>query len=191
MLKRPSAAVLAVLLTAAVALPATATTAVQLDEQALVDTADLIVVGRCDAVDSRWVDGDLVTIATLEVSESLKGGAGGSVDVVLPGGVDADAAVPVAVTWPGAPAITPGEKVLVFLVDYPSVPGGYAVAGFSQGKYSVIEGPAVGSSRVSRDLTNVTLVDGEDRRRGAASQERLDVFLDRVRGLVAAGEVER
>ena len=182
---------LAAVLLSALAFPATATTALQMSEQNLVADSDLIVVGQCDEVESLWVDGDLVTVATLDVTESLKGAVGARVDVVLPGGIDAGAPVPVAVTWPGAPSISPGETVLVFQVDFPTVPGGYAVAGFSQGKYSVIEGPAGATSRVSRDLADLTLVDGESRHRGAASEERLDSFLARVRTMVAGGEVER
>lgn len=126
---------LAAVLLSALALPATATTALQMSEQNLVDDADLIVVGQCDEV-----DGDLVTVATLDVAELLKGTAGARVDVVLPGGIDAGAPVPVAVTWPGAPSISPGETVLIFLVDFPAVPGGYAVAGLQLHVFDVVVG---------------------------------------------------
>jgi len=177
-------------LVVAAALPAAATTAVHMSDESLVDNADLIVVGTCQEVVSTWVDRDLVTLATVAVTENLKGDAGATVRVVLPGGYDASGPLPVAVTWPGAPSIAPGEEVLLFLVDYPAVPGGYAVAGFSQGKFSIFEGPA-GEQRVSRDLRALTLVHGASRRRGDERSARLEAFLGKVRARLAAQEVER
>jgi hypothetical protein len=183
-------ALCATLVVAATALPAVATTAIHMSDESLVDHADLIVVGTCQEVVSTWVDRDLVTLATVSVSDHLKGDAGPTVQVVLPGGSDASGAVPVAVTWPGAPSMAPGEEVLLFLVDYPAVPGGYAVAGFSQGKFSIFEGPA-GEARVSRDLRALTLVDGASRTRGEERSARLADFLGKVRARLAGQEVER
>jgi hypothetical protein len=177
-------------LVAALALPAAATTAVHMSDESLVDAADLIVVGTCQEVASRWVGRDLVTLATVEVAENVKGNAGSNVRVVLPGGSDTSGPVPVAVTWPGAPSMAPGEEVLLFLVEYPAVPGGYAVAGFSQGKFSIFEGPA-GEARVSRDLRALTLVDGASRARGAERSSRLDEILGMVRARLAGQEVGR
>jgi len=167
----------ATLLLAVAAFPAAATTAIHLSDEDLVQSADLIVVGRCAEVRSTWVGRDLVTLATVEVRDQLKGAARSTVTVVLPGGVDTHAAVPVAVTWPGAPSMAPGEEVFLFLNELPSVADGYAVAGFSQGKLSLVEGPD-GELVVRRSL-------------GGDGNERLSSFLDRVRSLLAAGEVER
>ena len=178
------------LLAAALAAPAAATTAVHMSDEDLVQTADLIVVGRCAEISSRWVGRDLVTLATVEVRDQLKGEPRSTVTVVLPGGVDVDAKVPVAVTWPGAPSMAPGEEVFLFLDSYPAVDDGYAVAGFSQGKFSVIEGPA-GEPMVSRSLSRLTLRGTAGERAGSDRAERLDHFLDHVRSLLAGGEVER
>ena len=185
----------ATLLLAAAAFPAAATTAIQLSDEDLVQAADLIVVGRCAEVQSTWVGRDLVTLATVEVREQLKGAARPTVTVVLPGGVDTHAAVPVAVTWPGAPNMAPGEEVFLFLNEFPSVADGYAVAGFSQGKFSVVEGPT-GEPVVSRSLGALTLRGGSGESSGGEHvggerSERLSSFLDRVRSILAAGEVQR
>ena len=189
MARSPMSAVLALLAVAA-ALPAAATTAVHMSDEDLVRSSDLIVVGRCAEVQSVWVGRDLVTLATVEVGEQLKGETRPTVTVVLPGGVDTRRRVPVAVTWPGAPAMAPGEDVLLFLNDYPQVADGFAVAGFSQGKFSIVEGPQ-GEPQVARNLGAVTLRGTAGDQRGGARAERLDAFLDRVRSMLAGGEVTR
>lgn len=172
------------------ATPAAATTAVQMSDEDLVSSADLILVGQCTAVQSTWVGRDLVTLATIEVGESLKGSAGETVTVVLPGGVDDSGPVPVAVTWPGAPSLAPGEEAFLFLNQFPSVEGGYAVSGFSQGMFAVIESPD-GEPQVSRNLSAMSLRGAGGDRPGEVRAERLESFLAHVRSLLAGGEVTR
>lgn len=173
-----------------VAAPAAATTAVHMSDEDLVASADLILVGECTEIQSTWVDRDLVTLATVRVTESLKGSMGDTVTVVLPGGVDTSGPVPVAVTWPGAPNLAPGEEAFLFLNQYPSVPDGYAVAGFSQGMFAVVEGPA-GEPRVSRNLSAMRLRGTGGDRPGDVRTERLDKFVNEVRSLLAGEEVAR
>ena len=118
----------------------------------MVDQSDVIAIGNCQETKSVWVDGTLVTLATVSVSETLKGAESGNLTVVLPGGVDANRQFPVAVSYPGAPRLTPGENVFLFLnsdVDYGL---GYNVAGFAQGKFSIVNDED-GQPVVSRDLT--------------------------------------
>jgi hypothetical protein len=64
--------------------------------------------------------------------------------------------MPVAMTYPGAPRITPDEKVFLFLVRDDQVLGGYTVSGFSQGKFS-IQKDEDGQEVVSRDLSETAL----------------------------------
>lgn len=173
---------------ATLALPAMATTAVHLSDEALVAGSDLILVGETTAVSSTWVGRDLVTIATVQVRDSLKGGVGTTVDVVLPGGVDTSGAFPVSVTWPGAPTLTQGEQAVLFLNRYGAVDGGFAIAGWSQGKFSVVD--SADGAEVRRDLSELTLATGESRKRGKARNEKLNDFVGKIRGLVAE-EVSR
>lgn len=107
----------------------------------LAANADLIVAGKCLATQSRWVENNriLVTVATVEVDETLKGGERSSIDVVLPGGSDANRKFPVAMTYPGAPSMQEGEEVFLFLNADDLVPGGFSVTGFNQGKFSIVE----------------------------------------------------
>jgi hypothetical protein len=156
------------------------TLAVALSVEAMVDQSDVIAIGNCLETKSVWVDGTIVTLATVSVSETLKGAETGNVTVVLPGGVDANRQVPVAVSYPGAPRMTPGEDVFLFLnsdVDYGL---GYNVAGFAQGKFSIVNDED-GQPVVSRDLTRMSLQGDNGVRRGGANVTPLATFKDRVK----------
>src|SRR3954454_7275254 len=65
------------LLAAAVALPAAwGTTAVERTEGDMIQESTLIVTGHCTQLQSQWVGRTLVTLATVQVTEALKGSAG-------------------------------------------------------------------------------------------------------------------
>ena len=156
------------------------TLAYALSLEDMVDQSDVIAIGNCLETKSVWVDGTLVTLATVSVSESLKGAAAGNLTVVLPGGIDANRQIPVAVSYPGAPRLTPGENAFLFLnsdVDYGL---GYNVAGFAQGKFSIVNDED-GQPVVSRDLTRMALQGNNGVRRGGANVISLDAFKDRVK----------
>src|SRR5215510_13414455 len=89
--------------------------AVALSVQDMVNQSDVIAIGNCVETKSVWVDRSLVTLATVSVSESLKGSETSTITVALPGGVDANRSIPVAMTYPGAPQMQPGENVFLFL----------------------------------------------------------------------------
>ena len=156
------------------------TLAVALSLEDMVDQSDVIAIGNCVETKSVWVDGTLVTLATVSVSETLKGAEAGNLTVVLPGGIDANRQIPVAVSYPGAPRLTPGENTFLFLnsdVDYGM---GYNVAGFAQGKFSIVNDED-GEPVVSRDLTRMTLRTNNGVRRGGANAIPLATFKDRVK----------
>ena len=156
------------------------TLAVALSLEDMVDQSDVIAIGNCVETKSVWVDRTLVTLATVSVSETLKGAEAGNLTVVLPGGADMNRQVPVAVSYPGAPRITPGENVFLFLnsdVDYGL---GYNVAGFAQGKFSIVTDED-GQPVVSRDLTKMALQGNNGVRRGGANVTPLETFKDRVK----------
>ena len=136
--------------------------------------ADVIVIGKCVDVRTRWAGRTLVTIATVDVNESVRGG-GKYVTVVLPGGVDASRPVPVMMTYAGAPTIAPGEDVFLFLHDETATLGGHTILGFSQGKFSILT-DASGQTVVSRDLTKVDLQSGRGVARGTRVLARLQEF---------------
>ena len=92
-----------------------ATTAVEMTENDLIQQASDIVVGKCIAVQSQWIGRDLVTLASIEVTESLKGNGSSLMTVVIPGGVDSNRPVPIIMSFPAAPEIRNQENVLLFL----------------------------------------------------------------------------
>jgi hypothetical protein len=155
--------------------PAFATTAVRLSNDAMAASADVIAVGTAIDVQTVWEGRSLVTVVTLKVNESLKGDAGATLAVALPGGVDANRRVPVAMTYAGAPSIGIGEEVFVFLTRDEDVQSGLTVVGFAQGKFSIVTDPS-GTRFVSRDLTTLMLDGGAGVRAGTRSLASLDEF---------------
>ena len=166
---------------AADSLQATDTTlAVALSLEDMVNQSDVIAIGNVLDTKSVWIDRSLVTLATVAVSESLKGAPGETLTVVLPGGVDANRKVPVAMTYPGAPRLTPGENAFLFLSS-DSEAGGYNIAGFAQGKFSIVNDEE-GEPMVSRDLRQMSLQGNNGVRRGQSNMTSLKSLKEQVKG---------
>jgi len=160
------------------------TLAVALSLQDMVSQSDVIAIGNCVETKSIWVDRTLVTLATVSVSESLKGsGETSTITVELPGGIDANRKIPIAMSYPGAPSLTPGENVFLFLTATGEVAGSYNVAGFSQGKFSIITDED-GEQMVSRNLTKTSLKSDNGVRRGSADLIPLANLKEQVKGYV-------
>jgi hypothetical protein len=155
-MRKVAQAAFCLLAAALVAPSAWATTAVERTEGELIQEAQVIVTGRCIKLQPTWIERDLVTLATIEVSEVLKGNPGATIEVVLPGGIDTNRPVPVAMTFPAAPEIFMAENVLLFLIAEDRVVNGFAVAGFSQGKLTVVE-DAQGKSIATQNLSSLNL----------------------------------
>jgi hypothetical protein len=159
----------------ALAAPAFATTALRLSNDAMAASADVIAIGTAIDVQTVWEGRTLVTVVTLKVNESLKGDAGSTVSIALPGGIDANRRVPVAMTYAGAPSIGVGEEVFVFLSRDADIQSGLTVVGFAQGKFSIVT-DARGNRFVSRDLTTLMLEGGAGVTAGTRSLATLDEF---------------
>jgi len=161
--------------------PSDTSLAVALSVEDMVNQSDVIAIGSCVETKSVWVDNSLVTLATVSVTENLKGNETSNITVALPGGVDANRKIPVAMTYPGAPQMTPGENVFLFLTASDEVPGGYTVAGFSQGKFSIVSDED-GQPMVSRDLRQTSLKSDNGIHRGSNNTIPLSKLKDDVRG---------
>lgn len=161
-----------------------ATTALALSNRAMTDAAALILTGRCVEVRSAWEGRTLVTLATLDVTDVLKGNVPARVTVTLPGGIDATRRFPVAMTYAGAPQIMVGEDVFLFLGQDGEIGSGLTVVGFSQGKFSVVDDADAGKA-VSRNLSGITLRSPAGARRGTATRVPLDEFKNEIRGYLA------
>jgi hypothetical protein len=181
-MKQGIRAACAVLMVWASTVPAVADVSIRLSNQDLADQADVIVIGRSLGSVSRWVDRTLVTAVTVQVSEALKGGASGTIEVLLPGGIDSNRRFPVAMTYPGAPRMQQDEDVFLFLT-YDGDVAGYTVTGFAQGKFSIVVQQGVRA--VSRDLRGSQLVEGTGVSRGTATLTPLDEFRAEIAGYVA------
>jgi hypothetical protein len=168
----------------ALALPAGAAAdiSVRLSNAQMTAASDLIVVGRVAASQSRWIDRTLVTVVTVSIDETLKGGATGSIDVIVPGGVDLSRRIPIGMTFPGAPTLRTDESVFLFLTFADDL-AGHVVTGFAQGKFSIVTDHA-GVRRVSRDLRGSQLVEGTGVSRGTTTLEPLDIFREEILALV-------
>lgn len=161
--------------------PSDTTLALALSLEDMVNQSDVIAIGNVLETRSIWVDRNLVTLATVAVSESLKGAPGETLTVVLPGGVDANRKIPVAMTYPGAPRLTPGENAFLFLTSDSEVGGGYNVTGFAQGKFSIVNDED-GEPMVSRDLRQMSLQGNNGVRRGQSNMTPLKSMKDQVKG---------
>jgi hypothetical protein len=114
--------------------------ATHLTNQDLAAQAELIVIGECTGTTTIWIDRNLYTLATVAVAEVIKGAATPTVTVASPGGVDVNRRIPVAMTYPGAAHISPQEQLFLFLVHADDqVAYSYAVVGFAQGKFSIVQ----------------------------------------------------
>lgn len=152
--------------------PASATTSGTADLAELAVQADLIVDAVALESASFWIDGTLLTKVHLEVYEVVKGRPTSTMILLLPGGVDLDREVPIAIRWPGAPEVSTGERALLFLRRSSGgrSQGGepyYSIVGFSQGKLSIwTEGGdlVVEASNTSGGTRSLTSVEAEIRR---------------------------
>jgi hypothetical protein len=133
---------------------------VALSTQEMTAAADAIVVGRITTVESRWTDPrNLATFATVAVDQVLKGAAVPELTVVVPGGIDANRRVKIAMTFPGAPRLDQEERVLLFLAADADVADAYAVVGYAQGKFSIVA-DANGREVVTRGSAALRLASG-------------------------------
>jgi hypothetical protein len=147
----------------------------------LTQGAAMIVVGECTGTKSQWVERRLYTLATVTVTESLKGAAPEKVTIAIPGGIDSNRRIPIAMTYAGAPRFSPGEGVVVFLDDTQSeIPDSYSVMGFTQGKFSINKA-SDGEPVVMHDMTKATVQNGPGAIRGNLQSVRLSEFKELVR----------
>lgn len=123
--------------------PAHATSLAALSSDQMVDASDIIVIGRvADVWGGMTVERHIATFARVQVEETLKGQAPGSVEVVTPGGVYAG----VTSNVEGAPRFGLDEQVLLYLSTRSD--GSYLIVGLSQGKFTIRQNPADGQDMV-------------------------------------------
>lgn len=104
----------------------------------LVAHADTIIVGRCEKTENIWLDRKIYTIATIRVSQSVKGkaSADNSIKVCIPGG-RVDKPIPVKLHVPGAAKVVQGEEMVLFLKARGIKKQQHRFVGMSQGKIPI------------------------------------------------------
>ncbi|MCI0660989.1 MAG: hypothetical protein L0220_07945 [Acidobacteria bacterium] len=142
--------------------------------------AERIVTGQCLGTRSTWVGRTLYTIATVQVSETIKGEPEATLNVLLPGGIDANRKIPVGMNFPGAPLMQRGEESFLFLIPADAMPGSYSVMGYAQGKLSIVANQD-GEKMVSANSARVPMNSATGVVRGNAQMTRLSEFRDRVK----------
>lgn len=117
------------------ALPATASTFVNMSSQELVAQADALIEGRVINLSSFWTDSGrlIATEAVVAVDEVLFGDAPAKVTVRTFGGQVGD----IRVDAPGFPRFESGERVLLYL-KADSEDGTLRVLGYQQGQFRVV-----------------------------------------------------
>jgi hypothetical protein len=153
----------------------------ELSMQEMTQRSDMIVIGKCDATRSTWNGRSLFTMATISINDTLKGTSASTVTVALPGGIDPNRKHPIAMNYPGAPTMQVGEDVALFLTQSDSPANTYAVTGYAQGKFSIVN-DETGSPMVSRDLSKVRVNRGEGIVRGQRQLIPLERFKETIRG---------
>jgi len=140
----------------------------------------MIVTGQCTGTRSTWVDRTLYTIATISVSETIKGDPSTTVEVALLGGADVNRKIPVAMHFPGAPVIQPQEEVFLFLTPAEPMTGSYSIMGYAQGKLSIVENEQ-GEKMVSRNPARTRINSASGVMRGNVQMTKLSEFKEKVR----------
>jgi len=165
-----------------------ATVLLPIEFRELVSVSTVIAHGRVSDVHTDWVDGRraIETFVTVDVSDYLKGNAGPSLVVRVPGGQLGR----YRTVFVGAPEFARGDEVVLFLKGSPR--SFKTIIGLSQGAYRVVLDPRSGRTMVTTPIVMsltgdqpapVSVVRGDPARRPLP----IDAFRDAVRQVIAQG----
>jgi hypothetical protein len=155
---RSLAAAAALLLFAAVFLPAAASVVPYLSLEDLEQKGEVVLLGDVRSVTSMMSEDGriIVTRATVRVERALKGGPRAEVVVEVPGGTLNGTTLVAS----GAPHFTEGERVVLFLE---AAGGRFGVAGWNQGRFTVRRDPRTGRDLVTQPGGGSLYVDAHGR----------------------------
>ncbi len=151
---------IAALLCAATSVHATTLERLSLDQ--LAAAADATARVRCSSAQSRWENGQIWTVTSFDVLETMKGTLPARITVRLPGGRVGHFTAIVD----GTPKFNAAEEVVVFLERIPgglkveSAPGGgFSVAAWVEGTFRIRHDPRTGVETVTQDSSNFAVFD--------------------------------
>ena len=136
---------------------ARATTLARLSLEQLAAGSDAVARVRCARVESRWENGSIWTVATVEIAETLKGNLPAEITVRLPGGRVGH----LTATVDGVPKFKSGDDTIVFLQR--SSAGGFTVAGWVEGTFRISRDPRTGSETVTQESSAFAVFDAATR----------------------------
>jgi hypothetical protein len=160
-----------ILLCAAASIHATTLARLSLDQ--LAAAADATARVRCTSAQSRWENGQIWTVTTFDVLETMKGTLPQQITVRLPGGRVGHLTAIVD----GTPKFKVADEAVVFLgrirgglkVEPAPVPGGlkvepapgggFSVAAWVEGTFRIRRDPRTGVETVTQDSSNFAVFD--------------------------------
>ena len=158
------------------ALAAGATTLARMSLDELVGTAGVVARVHCLGNESRWEGGEIWTLTSFEVLETLKGVAPRLITVRLLGGQ----AGQLISTVDGAPRFRPGEEAVLFLERTRA--GDFSVTSWVQGTFRIRRDEHTGQESITQDSSAWGVFDPATRKFRAAGIRKLplEVFKQRV-----------
>jgi hypothetical protein len=150
----------AALLCAATSVHATTLARLSLDQ--LAAAADATARVRCTGAQSHWENGQIWTVTTFDVLETMKGTLPQQITVRLPGGRVGHLTAIVD----GTPKFNAAEEAVVFLERIPgglkvepAPGGGFSVAAWVEGTFRIRRDPRTGVETVTQDSSNFAVFD--------------------------------
>jgi hypothetical protein len=134
-----------------------ATTLAKLSLDQIAAGSDAAARVRCTAAESRWENGSMWTLATVDVLESMKGNLPASITIRVPGGRVGHLTATVDAT----PKFMPGNEAVVFLQR--SRAGDFTVAGWAEGTFRISRDPRTGAEIVTQDSSAFAVFDATSR----------------------------
>ena len=134
-----------------------ATTLAKLNLDQIAAGSEAVAHVRCTAAESRWENGSIWTLATVDVLEIMKGNLPDSITIRVPGGRVGHLTATVEAT----PRFWPGNEAVVFLQR--SRAGGFMVAGWAEGTFRISRDPHTGAETVTQDSSPFAVFDTTSR----------------------------
>lgn len=178
--------VLALLFFPALPISTRATTLARLSLDQLTAGSAAVARVRCARAESRWENGSIWTLTTLEVVETMKGNLPAEIAVRLPGGRVGHISTAVE----GAPKFIPGSEAVLFL--QPSSAGGLTVAGWAEGTFRITRDPRTAAETVTQDSSAFAVFDVSTRKFRAEGIRHMPIgeFRARVAAAILRSQVK-
>jgi hypothetical protein len=161
-----------------------ATTLARLSLDQLAAGSDAVARVNFAGAESRWENGTIWTVTTVNVVETMKVNLPPEILLRLPGGRVGHLTAKVD----GTPKFNPGDDAVVFLKHTPA--GGFTVAGWVEGTFRISRDPRTGNQTVTQDSSAFAVFDTATRtfRSEGIHRMPIDEFRSRIAVAIARSE---